>query len=156
MFPRNESLNRAICVHGLGANKEFSTLMVDLLPDLEVVSKSQCFPLYLYEPDNSDDSSNLYLNDKQNDQSKTSRQSAITSTALKYFQVAYSDCAITEEDIFYFIYALLHSEEYRKRFKNNFVKQLPRIPLLAKSRDFLDFCEAGRKLAELHVKLRTS
>ena len=88
---------------------------------------------------------------KQNDKNKNFRHSAITPIALKFFQDAYSDCAITEEDLFYFIYGLLHSEEYRERFQHNFVKQLPRIPLLTNSQDFLDFCIAGRNLAALHV-----
>lgn len=151
IYPHSESMNRAICVHGIGGNKKFSTLMVDILPDYSIVSASQCFPLYLYKADDSEKSSKLQLNYKKNYESKTSRQSAIIPTAIKYFQVAYSEFSVTEEDIFYFIYGLLHSEEYRERFQHNFVKQLPRIPLLSKSQDFLDFSIAGKNLAELHV-----
>ena len=151
LFPCNNSLNRAICVHGLGGNKKFSTLLIDLIPDYQTLFNCQCFPLYVYEPEYSYKGSTIQLNYKQNEESKFIRQSAITSTALHNFKVAYTNCAITEEDIFYFIYGLLHSEEYRERFKHNFAKQLPRIPLLTKSQDFLDFCIAGKKLAELHV-----
>ena len=40
--------NRLICVPGVGATKGFSALMADTMPDLELVSKGQCFPRYRY------------------------------------------------------------------------------------------------------------
>ena len=42
-------VNRAICVPGVGAIKGFSALIVNTMPDLEVISKGQCFPRYRYE-----------------------------------------------------------------------------------------------------------
>ena len=56
--------------------------------------------------------------------------------------------SITKEDIFYYIYGLLHSEDYRKRYKFNLDKALPRIPLVP---DFWEFSGIGRKLADLHL-----
>ena len=47
--PTDRRKNRAICVPGVGATKGFSALMVDTMPDLEFVSKGQCFPRYRYE-----------------------------------------------------------------------------------------------------------
>ena len=41
--------NLAICVAGVGATKPFSTLITDIVPDLELVTKGQCFPRYAYE-----------------------------------------------------------------------------------------------------------
>ena len=41
--------NFAICVAGVGATKPFSTLVTDIVPDLELVTKGQCFPRYAYE-----------------------------------------------------------------------------------------------------------
>ena len=41
--------NLAICVAGVGATKPFSTLVTDIVPDLELVTKGQCFPRYAYE-----------------------------------------------------------------------------------------------------------
>ena len=41
--------NLAICVAGVGATKPFSTLVTDIVPDLELVTKGQCFPRYTYE-----------------------------------------------------------------------------------------------------------
>ena len=45
----------------------------------------------------------------------------------------------------------LHSEDYRKAFANNLMKDLPRIPLVPDLEMFRTFTEAGRTLADLHV-----
>ena len=55
---------------------------------------------------------------------------------------------IAKVDIFYYIYGILHSTEYRERFASNLKKELPRIPL---AEDFVAFCRAGRELAHLHL-----
>ncbi|WP_375340550.1 type ISP restriction/modification enzyme [Okeania sp. SIO3I5] len=48
IFPNQNVENLAICVTGIGSTKDFSALITNFLPDLELVSKSQCFPLYTY------------------------------------------------------------------------------------------------------------
>lgn len=55
---------------------------------------------------------------------------------------------VTKEDIFYYIYAVLQSEEYIKAYGDNLSKEMPRIPTLEK---FPKYVEIGRKLAELHL-----
>jgi predicted helicase len=50
IFPDSSIENRVICVTGRGATKDFSALISNTLPDLEMISKGQCFPLKLYEP----------------------------------------------------------------------------------------------------------
>jgi predicted helicase len=55
---------------------------------------------------------------------------------------------VTKDDIFYYVYGLLHSPTYRSEFAADLKKMLPRIP---KVRDFHGFAEAGRRLADLHV-----
>jgi predicted helicase len=79
------------------------------------------------------------------------RRHAITDTGLKHFQDACDDATITKEDLFYYIYGLLHSEDYRQRYADNLTKELPRIPAVESAVDFRAFADAGRKLAELHV-----
>lgn len=69
---------------------------------------------------------------------------------MAYFQAAYPDEAITKDDVFYYVYGLLHSEDYRARYADNLSKQLPRIPAVKKAEDFWAFVEAGRKLGDLH------
>jgi predicted helicase len=58
---------------------------------------------------------------------------------------------ISKEDLFYYIYGLLHSEDYKKRYADNLSKELPRIPAVKKFADFQAFSAAGRKLADLHI-----
>jgi predicted helicase len=57
----------------------------------------------------------------------------------------------TKEDIFYYVYGFLHSQEYRETFANDLKKMLPRLPLVEDVRDFWAFSKAGRQLAELHL-----
>jgi predicted helicase len=49
LFPTPEHENLLICVSGVGVTKDFSVIITDVLPDLELIGKSQCFPLYWYE-----------------------------------------------------------------------------------------------------------
>ena len=55
---------------------------------------------------------------------------------------------IVSDDEFYYVYGVLHSSAYRKRYANDLKKDLPRIPLL-KNKD--KYVEIGRKLSDLHL-----
>src|SRR5690606_37613829 len=79
------------------------------------------------------------------------RRDGITDEALAHFQEAYPDSVISKEDIFYYIYGLLHSPEYRERYADNLSKELPRIPRVETAADFWVFAQAGRDLADLHL-----
>ncbi|MFG1740256.1 DEAD/DEAH box helicase [Micromonospora chalcea] len=71
----------------------------------------------------------------------------ITDDALLRFRVAYGE-AVKKDHIFFYVYGLLHSSEYREIYAADLKKMLPRIPLVE---DPWPFVEAGRKLSELHV-----
>jgi predicted helicase len=147
IFPHAEAQNRVIAVTGIGANR-FSALMMDVIPDLNTMIAGQCFPLKLYEPITSN-TADLYADNETSNGYRV--RDGITDRGLAHFQTAYPDESISKEDIFYYIYGLLHSEEYRNRYSNNLSKQLPRIPCVKRAKDFWAFSEAGRKLADLHV-----
>ena len=80
------------------------------------------------------------------------RVDALTDEGLAHFQIAYPGEPITKEDIFYYVYGLLHSPEYRERYADNLAKELPRIPCVKAAADFWAFSQAGRKLGLLHVE----
>lgn len=155
-FPGQNFENRTICITGRGANKAFSVLVVKNVPDLEVIAKSQCFPLYVYTisedgSQNSSNASDLFDINKDASENGYTRTDGITDQSLQYFQSIYAGETISKEDIFYFVYGLLHSPEYRERYADNLSRELPRIPCNKTTEDFWCFSAAGRELAELHI-----
>lgn len=85
---------------------------------------------------------------------KITRRDGITDEGLTHFQSVYEE-KITKEDLFYYIYGLLHSPDYRERYADNLAKELPRIPRVKTAKDFFAFSNAGRALGELHVNYET-
>ncbi len=146
MFPDSGKKNFVISITGLGISKDFSSLMVDAVPDLQLQANSQCYPLYLYDENKQRDDLLDQFGDKG-----CQRIDAITDKSLKHFEDAYPDARISKEEIFFYIYGLLHSEDYRERYAENLSKQLPRIPRAKRYEDFSTFSQAGRNLAALHV-----
>ncbi|MEY4550550.1 MAG: hypothetical protein RLZZ618_952 [Pseudomonadota bacterium] len=158
VFPNAGSENLAICVSGPGCISGFTALMTNVPVELCVAAMkggSQCFPRYLFEgsePEAGPDQSALFSEAEPLARTSTAkRRDAITAEGLAYFQSMYSGENIDREDIFYYVYGLLHSPDYRERFVDNLCKELPRIPRVKTSTDFLAFSQAGRKLAELHL-----
>lgn len=74
----------------------------------------------------------------------------ITDWALGEYQREYGP-QVTKDDIFFYVYGLLHSPEYRERYASDLKKQLPRIPMVQGRDRFEAFAEAGRRLSELHI-----
>ncbi len=112
------------------------------------MDNNQCFPFYLYEKAPHSIEGELALGDVTG--GGLVKRDAITNEGLAHFQAAYPDEAITKDELFYYVYGLLHSPEYRERFADNLSKQLPRIPAVKQAADFRAFVEAGRKLGDLH------
>lgn len=153
IFPNAETENQVICVSGIGARAGFSALMTNALPNLHTLDTGQCFPLYLYEEAQAEaQAQDSFLSQKA---SGLQRKDGISDAALRYFQTAYPGEALDKQDLFYYVYGLLHSPEYRARFRNNLMKALPRIPAVKQAQDFLAFSQAGRALAELHLGFET-
>ena len=156
LFPTTSAENLAIFVTGIGA-KEFSCLIVNQIPCLDFVEKSQCFPRFIYNTtDNSKKKEpDLFKSTEENSETAASgdfiKEDAITDEALEHFQEAYPENTISKDDLFYYIYGILHSPDYRTKYANNLSKELPRIPRVATFEQFKAFSEAGRKLADLHV-----
>lgn len=96
----------------------------------------------------------LFASGKAKDR-KLVRREAITDAGLAHFQSAYPCEAISKEDLFYYVYGILHSPDYRERYADNLSKELPRIPRVRKAEGFRAFSKAGRALAELHLNYET-
>lgn len=167
--------NKVICL-SQSNRRSFSCLMTNLLPDLHMdPDGAQCFPLYWYEEDTgaalfdedghlgSNGQPSLFRKGAGGAERRFVRRDAITNEALSEFRSVYPHTflgrykkdggeELNKEDIFFYVYGILHSPEYRKRFDSNLKKELPRIPL---ARDFAAFSAAGRKLARLHLDYDT-
>ncbi|QDK11168.1 DEAD/DEAH box helicase [Helicobacter pylori] len=128
IFP-DKSAQNVVINTGAGNGKNFSALVSDAIPDTHFIGDTQAFPLYYY-----DDLGN--------------RSYAISGYALNLFRRHYQDNAITEEEIFYYIYAILHHKGYLEKYKNSLAKEAPRIAL---SEDFKELSILGKELAELHL-----
>ena len=153
LFPSGRSHNLVITFPAPGMRKPPMPFISDHLCDLHLNEDTQCFPLYWYEKKaNAKTELGFSLSDEATEDGKYIRHHAITDYALEQFRNAYADPKIGREDIFYYVYGLLHSPEYRKRFENDLRKELPRIPFAA---DFWAFSRAGRELAHWHLNYET-
>ena len=149
IFPDNSSENRVICVPGIGGKKAFSALMTDTMPDLHFNEFSQCFPRWRY-PQTADASNTTGT--FQGFDEAPERIDNISDTALNAFRNHYRDDSITKDDIFDYVYGILHAPSYREEFANDLSKMIPRIPFAP---DFRAFAEAGQRLADLHLNYET-
>lgn len=115
--------------------KTFSSLAAGVLPDYHVNGDSICFPLYRYDDQNN-------------------RVDNITDWALEKFRKQYpkgrgkAGREVTKEDIFHYVYAVLHDPAYREKYALNLKREFPRLPFYA---DFWQWAAWGRALMELHI-----
>jgi len=116
--------NKVIYVSGGGARRDFSVLMVDSIPNLHLMENGRGYVLHI------NDGNVLFSNN-----------SNINEDFCEKIQ-------LNTEDVFYYVYGLLHSKEYRRKYNNDLRKASPRIPVLKRKKEFV---KIGRALAKLHL-----
>ncbi len=136
--------NRAIVTSGVGARSGFSCLMTNEICDIQLLDNGQCYPFRFIEKQTV--SGTLFENKTMGESPK----GAITGQFLEKIKSTYNSEDFSEEDIFYYIYGLLHSDDYKQRFSNNLVNNSPRIPLVSTKKIFISLRDAGKKLGDLH------
>ncbi|HHK2071884.1 TPA: DEAD/DEAH box helicase [Enterococcus faecalis] len=116
-------MGKVLYMQGAGSKKVFSTLFTKTLPSLQLIHNGKGFPQYIDE-----DSFGLVSN--------------ISDSFVK----KYDD--LQNDEILYLLYGLMHSKEYLEKYANDLQKDYPKIPHL---KNYHDFVEVGRKLADLHL-----
>ena len=156
MDPRPVLPNQAIHVMGPGATRGFSALITDTTPDIQLLFNGQAFPRYRYETDAAAAPGLLDLGEQptgtQDKPGPDGRVDNITDWCLHYFRQHYNDPSITKDNIWAYIYGVLHAQDWRTRYAHNLRKGLPRIPLAP---DFWAFRDAGQEFIALHLGYET-
>lgn len=158
--------------------KPWSHLMTELLADLNMLSATQFFSLYTWRELPSGENATPSLLDLAREGTFSGtfdfshsiheqvpelidgyeRLDNITDATLRVYRDHYGERLspegeqIAKEDIFFYIYALLHHPDYRERYEADLKKMLPRIPMVP---EFWEYSNIGRELAELHVSYET-
>lgn len=125
----NSYNNLIISFNREGNSKPFHCLASNKVVDLHFTGDSQCLPLYRYD-------------------SSGNRHENLTDWGLQQFVNHYHDAAITKEDIFNYVYAVLHNPAYRKKYEINLKREFPRIPFYD---DFGKWAAWGKQLMDLHL-----
>jgi predicted helicase len=146
----NKNENIAIGINGLGSSKDFFPLITKSAFDFQTLMNGLIFPLYFYEERKKNSPSLFDVAGER----EYIRRDGVSDFILERAQKQYGK-NVSKEDIFYYVYGILHSPDYRETFANDLKKMLPRIPLVEDVRDFWAFSKAGRKLAELHINYET-
>ena len=137
LFPTPGVSNKVIAISDRDKSKPLSCLMTDALPDIQLTFNGQYLPRWIYE--------------KGTFSEGYQKVSNINPNAVDEFRRHYSDSAITEDDLFHYVYGLLHHQGYRTRYAANLSKEVARIPMAVSLADFRAFVDAGKTLSDLHV-----
>lgn len=151
MFPTVSSENLGFYVTAPGAGHGASLLMTSMIPDLAFwgSGSGQFFSRYTYRHAKRMAGTLDVFGDGDNPGYE--RLDNITDEILTDYRQSFGT-GLSKDDIFFYVYGLLHSREYRAEFEADLKKMLPRIP---KVKAFKEFVKAGRALSELHLNYET-
>lgn len=130
------SPNKVIIFTDANSQKPFMVCSSSVVSDLHFVGAacgSQNLPLYRYDKDGT-------------------RHDNITDWGLRQFREHYGDNSIERENVFHYVYAVLHNPAYRKKYELNLKRDFPRIPFYD---NFRQWAAWGRELMELHLDYET-
>ncbi|NLH59831.1 MAG: N-6 DNA methylase, partial [Ignavibacteriales bacterium] len=121
--------NIVLSFNGVGMEKPFHVIATKYLPHLQLTPNGHCVSLWKYD-------------------TETKPLDNITDWALNQFRIHYKDKKITKENIFHYVYAVLHNPAYRKKYELNLKREFPRIPFY---KDFRKWTAFGKELMHLHI-----
>lgn len=142
IFPRGAKNFGFVITSPASHYPTFEALMVDALPDLHLLDTGQFFPRYTYDVPSAAPS--LF------DETDLVRVDNISPETVARYRELYGE-QVTSDDVFFFVYGLLHCRDYREEFAGDLKKMLPRLPELSDPADFWAFAHAGGNLSGLHL-----
>ena len=145
IFPLQQIDNYGISIAAPPAGSAFHTLMTNTIPDQHLTGDTFYFPRYHYAP------AQALTNPLDPENPESERVSNVNPEAVVQFREYYDDPDITDDDLFYYVYGMLHCQQWRETFADDLSKTPARIPMAMTTDDFRAFVEAGRELADLHV-----
>jgi predicted helicase len=128
-----------------GVSSPFGALVVDAPPNFSLLGSGKCLPRFTWRSEEEDAQGASRLIDDGHE-----RIDNINPRVLSAYRAEYVE-ELTGDDLFDYVYGVLHSPEYRTRFAADLNKVLPRIPRVTSRATFDAFRDAGRLLADLHV-----
>lgn len=148
-FPSRDTDNFGFWAVGTGSAVPFSVIASRQVVDAHVAgagSGGNFFGRYTWRRV---DENELTLDPQSDAVEGYRREDNITDEFLSFMCERYGT-AVTKDDLFYFIYGLLHSSEYRDRYAGELKQMLPRIPVVPTG-SYRHFVKAGRELFALHA-----
>jgi len=132
--------NIMICVSDKPKGFPFAALVVDRPVDKKFLYDAICFPRYQF---------------KINSKNQVCKITNISQTFRQQVQHKYNTSLVSDDDIFYYTYAILNSKQYLNEHRNNLKHAVARIPLTDNLGSFREFSKIGKQLAELHLRWQT-
>ncbi|MCK8673951.1 DEAD/DEAH box helicase [Rhodococcus sp. HM1] len=157
IFPTSDHPNIGIVLTGPASHFEFTPFITDLLPNLHVLDTGQFFPRWTYVKAQPTDGELDFTSSSDTpdvDEYGFRRVDNITDGILALYRGAVGD-QVTKDDIFYYVYGLLHDPAYRENYAADLKKMLPHIPTPVTQERFEQLAAVGRRLADLHVNYET-
>ncbi|MDR0751197.1 MAG: hypothetical protein LBF12_01205 [Christensenellaceae bacterium] len=151
-FPTSNSKNIVLITSGSSSRNDFSVLISDCIVDYANLVNSKCYPLYYYENINNNQSAFHKQSDIFSDSHNISfvKKDGISDEFANLVQTKYNQ-PISKEDIFYYLYALLLSKQFKEKYHSNLMMSPLKFPLIKSCSDFFKYSKAGRELANLHL-----
>ncbi len=164
IFSNNLSQDNIVIIVNVG-NKSFNVIVTNKLPDIHTNGDSQCLPLYTYDEEGNRQENitdwglqqfrDYYQPSPPQPPSlseRGGRRLSDNSNSPHPVGEWLGVRAITKEDIFYYIYGVLHNPKYRQKYELNLKREFPRIPFYD---DFNQWKNWGKKLMQLHINYET-
>ena len=146
VFPTGVQRVPGIVLTRRAGGDSIGVLAVDTIPDESVTGRTsgRFLPRYAYDTAPADSQQALLPGDPP------ARRDNINPGALAAYR-ARLGADVTADQIFAYVYGVLHSPRYRQHYAADLSRLLARIPDPADRATFLAFAEAGQRLLDLHI-----